>query len=122
MSRLPSRFAVLPLLAIAGCMNQPMYQPYPYGQPMYAPQNGYTQPGTLVIPPSSGTPYQPGGNTYEGDPAGADDFTRDTGSGTGTGNGTGKFFGEDPGGGVPTPKEPSPAGTNAPLTDDLSFP
>ncbi len=116
MSRLPSRFALLPLLAIAGCMNQPMYQPYPYGQPMYAPQNGYTQPGTLVIPPSSGTPYQPGGNTYEGDPARTDDFSRDTGTGTG------KFFGEDAGGGVPTPKEPSPGGTNAPLKDDLSFP
>lgn len=118
MSRLPSRFAVLSLLAMAGCMNQPMYQPYPYGQQMYAPQNGYGQPGTLVIPPSGTVPYQPGG-TYEGDPATSDQFKRDTGTGTGTG--TGQFFGDDTGG-VPTPREPSTDDDAAPFTNDLSNP
>ena len=115
MSRLPSRFAVLLLLAIAGCMNQPMYQPNPYGQPMYAPQNGYPQPGTLVIPPSGTVPYAPGGNTYEGDPTGNDDFKRDNGTGTGP------FF-EGESGGVPKPKDSSTDGSSAPFSGDITNP
>ncbi len=111
MSRLPSRVAALLLLVIPGCMNQPMYQPYPYGQPMYAPQNGYTQPGTIVIPPSGTVPYPPGG-TYDTDPASTDPFKRDSGSGTG------QFFGDDAGG-VPPAKDPATDGTTAPVDRDF---
>ena len=99
MSRfLPLFVLSVAVLATCGCMHQPMYQPYPYGQPMYAPQGGYQQPGTLVIPQSNAPPYVPGG-TYESDPLKPDDFKQ--GSGT---TGDSRFFGDDAGG-VPTPKD-----------------
>ena len=116
MSRLPSRFAALLPLAIAGCMHQPMYQPYPYGQPMYAPQNGFNQPGTLVVPPAGTAPYEPGGSTFEGDPIKSDDFKRETGSGTEGG----KFFGGEAGG-VPPGKDPG-TDSSAPFSNDISVP
>ena len=101
MSRFPSQFicayALIALIsANSGCMyQQPMYQPGPYGQQMYGAPGGYVQPGTMVVPPSNGTPYPPA-STYDPVPR-ADDFNAEKGTSGG------KFFGED--GGVPTPKE-----------------
>jgi hypothetical protein len=101
MSRLPLRCFLLLPIAIVGCMNQPMYQQYPYGQQMYGPQ-GYTQPGTLVIPPNNAAPYEPGGGgtTYENNSPGADDFQRDNGSEDD------KFY-PNGAGGVPPAKDPA---------------
>lgn len=98
MSRFPLFFlstssVIVLISANSGCMyQQPMYQPSPYGQQMYGAPGGYVQPGTMVVPPSNGTPYPPG-STYDSAPR-ADDFNAEKG---------GKFFGED--GGVPTPKD-----------------
>ena len=115
MSRLPSRMIVLLPLTLAGCMNAPMYQPYPYGgQQMYAPQNGYTQPGTLIIPPSNTAPYQPRG-TYEDDAIKQDDFNRESGSGTDDD----KFFKND-GGGVPPAKDPASGSSTQPFDGDIN--
>lgn len=103
-----SRFQSLAMLSVVsvasfGCMHQPMYQPYPYGQPMYGPQGGYQQPGTLVIPQTNAPPYVPGGTgTYESDPLKTDDFNRGSGTSGTTDN---RFFQSDEAGGVPSPKD-----------------
>lgn len=95
------------ITAVSGCMYQPpMYQQGPYGQPMYGAPGGYSQPGTMYIPPSNAAPYPPG-STYDVRP---DDFRAAPG-GTGTGTGTGtddRFFRED--GGTPLPRDPSSGG------------
>jgi hypothetical protein len=84
MSRFPSQLicasTVIALLsANSGCMyQQPMYQPGPYGQQMYGAPGGYVQPGTMVVPPSNGTPYPPG-STYDPAPR-ADDFNAEKGT------------------------------------------
>ncbi len=103
MSRFPSRLMLNSVLSacgltLSGCMyQQPMYQPAPYGQQMYGAPGGFTQPGTMVIPPSNAPPYQPGATgTYESNPR-TDDFK------AAPSQGDGRFFGED--GGVPTPKD-----------------
>jgi hypothetical protein len=94
----------------AGCMNQPMYQPgygQPmYGQPMYGP-GGYSQPGTLVVPPSNAPAYVPG-NTYDSNPN--DDFKTDD-----TSKDPRYFGGED--GKVPDPKDPN---ATEPFSRDLT--
>ena len=109
MSRFPFIIMLTVLLSLTGCMHQPpMYQPSPYGQQMYGAPGGYVQPGTLVIPPSSAPPYQPG-STYDNSIK-PDDFKRENGS-----NSDGKFYEGD--GGVPPAKDPDP--TNAPFTRDL---
>lgn len=99
MSRLPWIFALLLMFVSAGCMNQPMYQPgygQPmYGQPMYGP-GGYSQPGTLVVPPSNAPAYAPN-STYDNP---NDDFKTDSGSKDP------RFFGGDEGK-VPDPKDPN---------------
>ena len=108
MSRFPLLFIIfIAAFNLMGCMHQPpMYQASPYGQQMYGAPGGYTQPGTLVIPPSSAPAYQPGA-TFDSNIK-TDDFERDNGSSS-----DGKFY-ED--GGVPPAKDPDP---NAPFKNDL---
>lgn len=68
---------LLGTLFLSGCMNPGMYYGNPYGQPMYAPPQMINQgvignPGSLIIPESSGPAYNPSGSTYDdsdlGDP------------------------------------------------------
>jgi hypothetical protein len=111
MSRLPWLFALMLIFVSVGCMHQPMYpqgygQPM-YGQPMYGP-GGYSQPGTLVVPPSNGAPQDPG-STYDNpkDDFGANGDSKDP-----------RFFGSDDGK-VPDPKDPNP---DEPFKRDLINP
>ena len=111
MSRLPWLFASLLMCVSAGCMNQPMYQPgygQPmYGQPMYGP-GGYSQPGTLVVPPSNAPAYVPG-STYDSNPN--DDFkSNDTSKDP-------RYFGGEGDGNVPTPRDPN---VTEPFSRDLT--
>lgn len=86
---------------------------YPYQQPMYAPPQNLSPPGTLVIPPSNAPLYNPsnGGSTYEADPK--DDWQPGT-----SGSGSGMFDSEP--GGVPTPKDPG--GSSPFYQDNLNGP
>jgi hypothetical protein len=111
MSRLPWLFALMLMFVSVGCMRPPMYpqgygQPM-YGQPIYGP-GGYSQPGTLVVPPSNGAPQDPG-STYDNpdDDFGAKGDSKDP-----------RFFGGDDGK-VPDPKDPN---SDEPFKRDLINP
>lgn len=105
------------LCCTVGCMYPsygPGYTGYPYQQPMYAPPQNLTAPGTLVVPPSNAPLYSPGtnnGSTYERDPA--DTWQSPSGSGS---SGGGMFEGNDADK-VPAPKDPG-AGSNSPFYND----
>lgn len=85
---LASRLTIVSTLAFCsfGCMNpyygnRGMYgygNAAPYVQPSYGGQPAFnTAPGSLIIPESSGAPYEPGssGSTYDNEPP-ADDFDK----------------------------------------------
>lgn len=105
-----------------GCMHSaPGYMgpSYPYQpQPMYAPPQQMTAPGTIVVPPSGAAPYSPGtgGSTYESNPTDTWQAPGSTGSGGSNSTGSGMFdSGSD---GVPKPKDP---GTNSGSGSDSPF-
>jgi hypothetical protein len=54
-----------------------MYQPYP-GQQGYGMPGMMAQPGTVIVPPSNGSPAPLGGNgsTFQPDTAPRDDFNK----------------------------------------------
>ncbi|MEY3458239.1 MAG: hypothetical protein RL215_1396 [Planctomycetota bacterium] len=93
------------MAGLVGCYS-PMYQPYP-GQQGYGMPGVMGQPGTVIVPPSNGTPAPlNGGSTFQPDATPRDDFNKSNGSEDG------QFFqrNQDSGGDVPAARDPGAGG------------
>ncbi len=99
----PALAAAALMAGVAGCY-PPMYQPYP-GQQGYGMPGMMAQPGTVIVPPSNGTPAPLGGNgsTFQPDAAPRDDFNK----GGGTDD---QFFQRNREGDVPPARDPGADG------------